>query len=95
MTDRHGPFAQAYRLYVEFETRASSALESLGTNPFGELLATSASNALAIARLANGSIDRGIRAMRVAGLVQLVGELQDRLAVAQSPADRAAKRQTS
>jgi hypothetical protein len=67
MTDRHGPFAQAYRLYVKFETRASSALESLGTNALGELLATSASNALEIAKLPNGSIDRGIRAMRVAG----------------------------
>jgi|ERR1022692_798947 hypothetical protein len=68
MADQQDPLSRIYRLYVDVETRAASALESLvGTNAFGELLATSASNAMALARLANGSIDRGVRALRVAG----------------------------
>ena len=68
MADQQGPLAQVHQLYVAAETRAASALESLvGSNAFGELLATSASNAMALARLANGGIDRGVRALRVAG----------------------------
>ena len=68
MADQEGPLAQVHQLYVAAETRAASALESLvGSNVFGELLATSASNAMALARLANGGIDRGVRALRVAG----------------------------
>jgi hypothetical protein len=68
MADQQGPLAQVHQLYVAAETRAASALESLvGSNVFGELLATSASNAMALARLANGGIDRGVRALRVAG----------------------------
>jgi hypothetical protein len=68
MADQQGPLAQVHQLYVAAETRAASTLESLvGSNVFGELLATSASNAMALARLANGGIDRGVRALRVAG----------------------------
>src|SRR5450432_3879295 len=68
MADQHDPLSRIYRLYVDVEKRAASALESLvGTDAFGELLATSASNAMALARLANGGIDRGVRALRVAG----------------------------
>jgi hypothetical protein len=68
MADERGPLAQVHQLYVQVETRAASALESLvGSNAFGELLATSASNAMALARLANGGLDRGVRALRVAG----------------------------
>jgi hypothetical protein len=68
MADQEGPLAQVHQLYVAAETRAASALESLvGSNAFGGLLATSASNAMALARLANGGIDRGVRALRVAG----------------------------
>ena len=68
MADERGPLAQVHQLYVAAETRAASALESLvGSNVFGGLLATSASNAMALARLANGGIDRGVRALRVAG----------------------------
>src|ERR1022692_4150635 len=68
MADQQDPLSRIYRLYVDVETRAASALESLvGTNAFGELLATSASNAMALARLANGGIDRGVRALRGAG----------------------------
>ena len=68
MADERGPLAQIHQLYVQVETRAASALESLvGGNAFGELLATSASNAMALARLANGGVDRGVRALRVAG----------------------------
>jgi hypothetical protein len=68
MADERGPLAQVHQLYVQAETRAASALESLvGSNAFGELLAKSASNAMALARLANGGIDRGVRALRVAG----------------------------
>jgi hypothetical protein len=68
MADERGPLAQVHQLYVAAETRAASALESLvGSNVFGGLLATSASNTMALARLANGGIDRGVRALRVAG----------------------------
>jgi hypothetical protein len=68
MADQKGPLAQVHQLYVAAETRAASALETLvGSNVFGELLATSASNAMALARLANGGIDRGVRTLRVAG----------------------------
>jgi hypothetical protein len=68
MADERGPLAQVHQRYVQAETHAASALESVvGSNAFGELLAKSASNAMALARLANGGIDRGVRALRVAG----------------------------
>src|SRR6266581_7958458 len=68
MPGQHAPLARVRRLYVEVETRAASALESVvGSNAFGQLLATSASNAMALARLVNGGADRGVRALRVAG----------------------------
>jgi hypothetical protein len=68
MADQMTPLAPLVRLYVAAETRAASALESVvGSNAFGELLATSASNAMALARIANGAIDNGIGALRIAG----------------------------
>ncbi len=86
MADARIPFAPVYRLYVEVETRAASALESVvGSNAFGELLATSASNAMALARLANGGIDRAVRVLRVAGraditaLARQAGRTEDKL----------------
>ena len=58
MADQKDPLARIYRRYVEVETRAASALESLvGSNAFGELLAMSASNAMALVRHANGGLD--------------------------------------
>jgi hypothetical protein len=57
-----------YRLYLAGEARATSALENLvGSNGFGELLALSASNAMALAKVANRSADRGVRLVRLAG----------------------------
>ena len=62
------PLTHAYRLYVAGETRAAAAGESLvASNAFGEFLATSASNAMAIAKIVNGGADRGVRMLRVAG----------------------------
>jgi hypothetical protein len=88
MADQHDPLSRIYRLYVDVETRAASALESLvGTDAFGELLATSASNAMALARLANGGIDRGVRALRVAGRAD-VTELARQLARTEDKLER-------
>ena|SRR5450432_1590837 len=88
MADQHDPLSRIYRLYVDVEKRAASALESLvGTDAFGELLATSASNAMALARLANGGIDRGVRALRVAGRAD-VTELARQLARTEDKLER-------
>jgi hypothetical protein len=88
MADQEGPLAQVHQLYVQAETRAASALESLvGSNAFGGLLATSASNAMALARLANGGIDRGIRALRVAGRAD-VADLARQLARTEDKLER-------
>jgi hypothetical protein len=88
MADQQDPLARIYRLYVEVETRTASALESIvGSNAFGELLATSASNAMALARHANGGIDRGIRALRVAGRAD-VADLARQLARTEDKLER-------
>jgi len=88
MADQQGPLAQVHQLYVAAEARAASVLESLvGSNAFGELLATSASNAMALARLANGGIDRGVRALRVAGRAD-VADLARQLARTEDKLER-------
>ena len=88
MADQKDPLARIYRRYVEVETRAASALESLvGSNAFGELLATSASNAMALVRHANGGLDRGVRALRVAGRAD-VAELARQLARTEDKLER-------
>src|ERR1022692_3339018 len=88
MADQKDPLARIYRRYVEVETRAASALESLvGSNAFGELLAMSASNAMALVRHANGGLDRGVRALRVAGRAD-VAELARQLARTEDKLER-------
>jgi hypothetical protein len=88
MAHQQDPLARIYRLYIDIETRAASALESVvGSNAFGELLATSASNAMALARHANDGIDRGVRALRVAGRAD-VADLARQLARTEDKLER-------
>jgi|GEM_PF-1613556 hypothetical protein len=88
MADQQSPLAKIHRTYVGGEARAASAVESaVGSNAFGELLAMSASNAMALARLANGGIDRGVRALRVAGRAD-IADLGRQLARAEDKLER-------
>jgi hypothetical protein len=88
MANQQSPLARIHRTYVGAEARAASAVESaVGSNAFGELLAMSASNAMALARLANGGIDRGVRALRVAGRAD-IADLGRQLARAEDKLER-------
>jgi hypothetical protein len=61
------PLTQAYRAYEQLEGRLSTALDQLvGSNGFADLLASSATNAMALTRLANGTVDQAVRATRLA-----------------------------
>jgi uncharacterized protein YhaN len=61
------PLGQAYRAYEQLEGRLSTALDQLvGSNGFADLLASSATNAMALTRLANGTVDQAVRATRLA-----------------------------
>ncbi|HEX2806324.1 MAG TPA: hypothetical protein VHN80_09155 [Kineosporiaceae bacterium] len=58
---------QAYRAYEQLEGRLSTALDQLvSSNGFADLLASSATNAMALTRLANGTVDQAVRATRLA-----------------------------
>lgn len=61
------PLGQAYRAYEQLEGKLSTALDQLvATNGFADLLATTATNAMAITRLANDRVDQAVRATRLA-----------------------------
>ena len=67
MADEATPLGQAYRAYEQLESRLSTALDQLvGSNGFADLLASSATNAMALTRLANGTVDQAVRATRLA-----------------------------
>ena len=67
MADETTPLGQAYKAYEQLEGRLSTALDQLvGTNGFADLLASSATNAMALTRLANGTVDQAVRATRLA-----------------------------
>lgn len=67
MADETTPLGQAYSAYERLEGQLSVALEKLvATNGFADLLATSATNVMAMTRLANGAVDRVVRTTRLA-----------------------------
>jgi hypothetical protein len=67
VADEATPLGQAYRAYEQLEGRLSTALDQLvGSNGFADLLASSATNAMALTRLANGTVDQAVRATRLA-----------------------------
>jgi hypothetical protein len=67
VADGTTPLAQAYRAYEQVEGQLSAALDQLvATNGFADLLATSATNVMALTRMANGAVDRIVRATRLA-----------------------------
>jgi hypothetical protein len=67
VADETTPLGQAYQAYERLEGQLSVALEKLvATNGFADLLATSATNVMAMTRLANGAVDRVVRTTRLA-----------------------------
>lgn len=67
MADETTPLTQAYQAYERLEGQLSVALDKLvTTNGFADLLATSATNVMAMTRLANGTIDKFVRSTRLA-----------------------------
>ena len=67
MADETTPLGQAYKAYEQVEGRLSTALDQLvGSNGFADLLASSATNVMALTRVANGTVDQAVRATRLA-----------------------------
>jgi hypothetical protein len=67
-TSTPGPDAQVRELYEEAESRTGQAFEELVSKPsFGVLLARSAENVAAIARIGSDSADLVLRNLRLAG----------------------------
>jgi len=88
VADGTTPLAQAYHAYEQLEGRLSTALDQLvATNGFADLLATSATNVMAMTRLANGSVDRIVRSTRLAAR-QDVTELARQLARTEDKLER-------
>ncbi|MBI4942717.1 MAG: hypothetical protein HY830_18405 [Actinobacteria bacterium] len=68
------PLTQLFALYEKAEARAAALAEqAVGSNVFAELLATTATNAMAVAGLANAVVDRGVRLTRVAARADVTG----------------------
>ena len=67
-TSTPGPDAQVRALYEEAESRTGQAFEELVSKPsFGVLLARTAENVAAIARIGSDSADLVLRNLRLAG----------------------------
>jgi hypothetical protein len=67
VADETTPLGQAYQAYERLEGQFSTALDKLvATNGFADLLATSATNVMALTRLANGTVDKVVRSTRLA-----------------------------
>jgi TolA-binding protein len=67
VADETTPLGQAYQAYERLEGQLSTALDKLvATNGFADLLATSATNVMALTRLANGTVDKVVRSTRLA-----------------------------
>jgi BMFP domain-containing protein YqiC len=67
VADETTPLGQAYKAYEQLEGRLSTALDQLvGSNGFADLLASSATNVMALTRVANGTVDQAVRATRLA-----------------------------
>ena len=68
------PLTRLYALYEQAEAKAAALAEqAVATSAFAELLATTATNAMAVAGLLNAAVDRGVRATRVASRADVVG----------------------
>jgi hypothetical protein len=68
MSEQRTLIGRLYGLYEAAESHVSTAAESLvGSEYFAKLFATSVSNAMALARVANRGLDRGVHASRLAG----------------------------
>lgn len=86
MSGPQTPLAQVHVLYERAEAGAASLAERVvGSDAFGELLATTATTAMTLAGLLNTTLDRAVRATRVAARVDLValgrqlGRTEDKL----------------
>jgi hypothetical protein len=68
MSERQAPGGEMQRLYDQAEARAASAMEQLvNRDSFGELLARSTENLLAIAKIGSDVADLVVRNLRLAG----------------------------
>ena len=84
--DPPGPLAQVYVLYERAEATAADLAERVvGSSVFAELLATTATNTMALAGVLNSAVDRAVRATRFAARTDLVslgrqlGRTEDKL----------------
>jgi hypothetical protein len=68
MSERPDPTEEVRRLYEDAEKRTATAMEGLvKRDAFGELLARSTENILALTRMANDVADLVVRNLRLAG----------------------------
>lgn len=71
--ERRTPVEEAQRLYDLAESRTADAMETLvRRDSFGELLARTTENAMALARLGHGALDALVRGLRLAGTQDVV-----------------------
>lgn len=80
------PLTQLLALYEQAEAKAAALAEqAVGSNVFAELLATTATNVMALAGVANAVVDRGVRLTRfaaradVTGLARQLARTEDKL----------------
>ncbi|WP_088319699.1 hypothetical protein [Kineosporia sp. R_H_3] len=80
------PLTQLLALYEQAEAKAAALAEqAVGSNVFAELLATTATNVMALAGVANSVVDRGVRLTRfaaradVTGLARQLARTEDKL----------------
>ena len=67
------PLTQLYGLYEQAEAKAAALAEqAVASTVFAELLATTATNVMAVAGVANAAVDRAVRATRVAARADVV-----------------------
>jgi uncharacterized protein YlxW (UPF0749 family) len=72
MTDT--PLTKLYALYEQAEAKAAALAEqAVASGAFAELLATTATNVMAVAGVVNAVVDRGVRATRLAARADVVG----------------------
>ena len=102
MSDRPDPAAEMQRLYDEAERGTAAALERLvSRDAFGEVLAKSAENVLAVQKLGSDLADMVVRNLRIAGRRDVTqpraparphrGQARARAAGGRAPAGRAAR----
>lgn len=68
------PLTKLYALYEQTEAKAATLAEqAVASTAFGELLATTATNVMAVAGVLNAAVDRGVRVTRIAARADVVG----------------------